>query len=215
MSNKIVWGFVTPPAIAHFSLIKSTDGGSTFNALGVVAFDVNGASYLPQTQQFFYVDAAGNPGDIYQVFAVGDDGTSPPVTVIAPPVRSALCTVIGYVKDPFGMVDQNTVINVNSMGSRGERWVASPAGLQGFAPMALAITPSLKRVYPDENGLWQVGLVYGAYTRIEIPSIEFSWTFEVPAKPGPINIRDIPQLRGEALGLFQQEDGERMRWSNS
>jgi hypothetical protein len=213
--NTLTWGYVASPAVTSWVITKSTDGGSTFSALATVAFSVTGANFNPQTQQFFYADAAGNPGDIYEVVAVGSAGTSLPVMLIAPPAAPQLCKVIGYLKDPFGGVDQNTVINVNSMGTKGERWVPSTAGLLSQAPMGLAVTPSHRRVYPDANGMWQVSLVYGAYCRVEIPSIDFSWTFEVPAKAGPINIRDLPQLRGEALGLFQQEDGERMGWPNS
>lgn len=63
-------------------------------------------------------------------------------------------------------------------------------------------------IYPNESGIWQVDLVQKSIARITISELQFDWAFEVPAKTGPVNIRDIPQLRGASFdGIWPQESG--------
>lgn len=216
MSNKLIWSPNYSVPISSFTIVKSTDMGITFAFLATVDFDTSSGApnYLPGTKQFFYNDSSGNPGDMYQITASGDNGTSAASLVVTPPASIPLCTIFGYQVDGFGNPG-TAIVTCRSIGSKGERWAKTVPGMDAFSTQALGVVAASAEVFTDSNGIWQVSLVQGSYAQIEIPAINFTWTFEVPAKSGPINIRDIPTLRGEALGLFGPEYGERNRFPSS
>lgn len=210
MAVKISWSPDLTVPITEFVLTKSVDKGQTFLALVTIPYDTAPASlfYDRKTKRFYYNDLVGNPGDIYQILANGFLGTSKTVIVVAPPTDPDVCTIIGYLSDAFGTIDPGLPIHVYAYGSRAERWAKNPAGLVAQNPQALGIADNTRTVYPNAAGIWQVELVQGTYARVHIPAIEFSWAFEVPKKLGPVNVRDIPQLRGSALGAFPEMQGD-------
>jgi hypothetical protein len=215
MSNRISWAFDPTVVVTSFTITKSVDKGITYAALTSVAFNTTGANWDKAKKRFFYVDAPGNPGDIYLVTSVGAFGTSPGTYAIAPPTSPAFCYIFGYILDSQGNVDQQTPITVRWDGSRGEHWMKGPTGTVAQNPEALAITAGSMQVYPDANGMWQVQLIQKSFARIQIPAIELDWAFEVPSKPGPINIRDVQQLRGLSTGIFSDMTGTRENLPNS
>lgn len=202
MANKFYWTPDPTQTITSFDIERSTDHGSSFAALVNIPFNVNGANYDKQRKQFFYEDAAGQPGYIYRIVANGAFGVSVPLTIVAPPAEPELCTIIGYVRDASGYVDRTTAIHVTAVGSPEEHWAPNPEGLVAHNAHALGIVAKRDVIHPDENGMWQVDLIRGIYARIEIPALMFQRTFEVPRKAGPINVRDIAEVRGRALALF-------------
>lgn len=210
MSSTFFWTPDPTQTITSFTLTKSVNQGLSYSALATIPWDVAGANYNKQRKQFFYVDAGGAEGDIYQIVANGAFGVSEPLIIVAPPAEPDLCTIVGYCRDPFGFVDRDVAIHVTAVGTPGERWASSPAGIVGQHHDALGIVSRKQVVYPDENGMWQVSLVRRIYAKVEIPALDFSWAFEVPQAAGPVNIRDIPQLRGAALALFPDMQGERL-----
>lgn len=217
MSVLLTWYPDPAVIISLFNIFVSTDEGITFNLLAAVPFNTapGAPNYDQRLKQFSYTDSIGIPGNVYQVFAVGADGTSIPEYTIAPPSSFPLCTIYGYMIDAFGNVDQNNEIICRSFGSRGEKWTHNVPGIVGQNPMSLGISDGYRTVFPDQNGLWQVAIIQGIYARIEIPALEFSWVFEVPKSIGPFNIRDVPQLRGQALGVFPDLVGDRTRFPES
>lgn len=198
-----------------YALEKSTDKGISYTDVATVTFDVNGSHYDKQKKQFFYADDAGNPGDIYRITSTGAYGISKPTFVIAPPESPPTCVIIGYLMDVFGYVDQRVSVHVTAFGSPGEKWVQNPVGVVAQNTLATGLLGRSSVVNPTDGGIWQVELVQGAYARIEIPELDFSWTFEVPKQTGPLNIRDISQLRGQDLALFPEMLGERNVLPNS
>lgn len=211
MANHITWAFDSSAAITSFVLTKSTDKGSSYVALATVTFDVSATApnYLPATKEFFYDDAAGNPGDIYSVTAVGALGTSEAVLGVAPPVAPGTCLVLGYLRDAAGFVDPTSPIYVEAAGSRGEGWVVNPSGIVSQNPEALGIARDSSTTYCDTSGMWLVRLVRRCVARIRVPAQDFVWTFLVPDESGPVNIRDIKQLRpGDYYGIFPALDGD-------
>lgn len=217
MSVKITWQADPSVTITSFTVIVSTDKGATFTTLATVTFNTaSGApNYDQRLKQFFFVDSSGNPGNIYQVAAIGTNGTSIPEFVIAPPSSYPMCDIFGYVIDAFGDVDTSIPIEVSSFGSRGEKWARNVGGIISQNPMGLGIAAVMRTIFPDNNGIWQISLIQGAFARVSIPILDFTWTFEVPANAGPINIRDLPQLRGQALGVFPEMGGESTRFPES
>lgn len=207
MANKISWITDKSVAVASFDIQRSVNKGISFTALVNILADPNGANYDKQTKKYFYLDAGGNPGDIYTVTATGDAGTSKPAYAITAPDPPDLCVIIGYVRDAFGFVEQETSVHVTAFGSPGERWIKNPNGLVAQHPNALGLVNRSAVIKPDAGGIWQVELVRRAYAKVEIPSLDFILAFEVPDKAGPVNIRDIPQLRGQALALFSEMTG--------
>jgi hypothetical protein len=217
MSVQITWAYDPSVTIASFMVSVSTDGGATFSQLATISFNtaIGAVNYNQKTKQFFYVDGTGVSGNIYSVAAVGANGTSNLQYVVAPVLAYPTCTIYGYVIDAAGNVDTSIDVLVTSFGTRGERWMKKPTGLAAFNPMSLGVVSSSLTVYPDATGVWQVTLLQGAYATISIDALDFSWTFETPASNGPINIRDIQQLRGAALGVFPELVGDRNRFPES
>ena len=210
MSNKVYWNYDPSASITSFTVKRSADMGLTFVLLSTIVFDTNGANFDKQSKRFFYFDGTGAAGNIYAIGSTGTLGTSPDSYVIAPPADPSLCTVIGYARDAFGYADPELSIHVQAFGTPGERWVQNPAGIVSQHGQALGVIGRKVIINPDANGIWQIGLIRKIYARVEIPALDFSWAFEVPDKPGPINIRDIPQLRGQALSLFSDTAGNRL-----
>jgi hypothetical protein len=205
------------PAITQFNVLLSTDLGATFTLLASVPFNTarSNSNYNQQTRQFSYLDSTGNPGNIYQIISVGSNGNSAPVFAIAPPILYSKCAIIGFLVDPFGDADPTQPVKVSSFGSRGERWTKNQPGIVAQQPFALGIIETSKTVYPDATGLWSVELLQSTYAKIEIPCLNYVSVFEVPAVSGPINVRDIPTLRGEESGLFPNQVGDRPAWPES
>lgn len=216
MANRITWIPDKSLPITSFSLMKSTDKSISFTLLASVLANANdSAAYDKQTGRYYYNDMAGNPGDVYAITSVGPAGTSRVVYALAPADPPGVCTVVGYVRDAFGYVDQAITILVSAFGTPGERWVVNPNGLLAQNSQALGLVSRTATLAPDANGLWQIDLVRKAYAKVEIPALDFTWIFEVPNKSGPINVRDIPQLRGQALELFPEMQGDRSVLPNS
>lgn len=217
MSNTIVWQFDLTVVITSFTLKKSTDQGQSFAALTSVAFNTarGAANWDDANKRFTYTDGTGNPGDVYQVIAIGANGTSMPALIVAPPTPPATCLVIGYVLDAFGAVDAQIPIVVTTVGTRGEQWGQNTAGIVAQNPMSVGMVGSNRTIYPDRNGMWKIALVQKTYARIVCAAIGLDWSFEVPVKAGPVNVRDIPQLRGQALSVFGDMNGSRNSFPNS
>jgi hypothetical protein len=209
MSVRLYWYADTTQTVTSFSIRKSSDGGLTYDAPVSVLFNVNGANYEKQTKRFFYDDALGAAGNIYKISAVGPLGTSSEETVIVEGDKPPLCRVIGYIKDAFGGVDQTVSIQVKAFGTPGERWAKNTTGMVARNSHALALTSREIFLRPDASGMWSVDLVQGVYAHVSISSLNFEHVFEVPAQAGPVNIRDIPQLRGQDLALFPEYSGLR------
>lgn len=208
MSNTIVWNYDPAVTITSFALEKSVDKGLTFAALATVVFNLTGANYDQVNKRFFYLDGAGNPGDVYRVTSTGAFGVSGPTIAVAPPAQPALCTVIGYVLDGLGRPRTDVRVEVHAYGVGGERWTRNHAGVVAQNPAAVGIVATAETVYPDAAGVWQVSLLQKALVRIEIAELGLSWAFEVPAKVGPVNVRDLPQLRGASFnGIWDADDG--------
>ena len=210
MANKVFWIPDLTQTITSFQVDRSLDKGQTFTTVATITFDVNGVNFDKPTKRFFYSDASGVPGAVYAVTAIGPSGSSAPVYAITPADAPLTCTIIGYVRDVLGYAMPDAAIVVKAFGSTGEQWARNPNGLLAQNPNALGVVSRDIIVKPDDNGMWQVTLLRKAYAKIEIPSQEFVWAFEVPDKTGPINIRDIPQLRGQALQLFPEMLGDRV-----
>lgn len=211
----IRWGFKkdTGVTITSFTLTKSVDKALTFSALTVITFDVNNSAVFDRaTDSFFYDDVAANPGDIYKIVATGSNGTSIPVFAIVPLPTPAACTIIGYVLDGFGESDKHLNVVIETAGGpQSEIWMANPDGLVAQSNEALGITRA-DTVVQVNQGMWQASLLQGSYARITIPALRFDWSFRVPKEEGPINIRDIPQLRGSSFdGLYPGTAGTRER----
>jgi len=197
MGITLNWGFDPSTAITQFVLTKSTDKGKSYSALTTIAFDVTGAAFDAKKGLFFYTDAAGAPGHIYKLVAQGAAGDSSPSYIVAPADEPTTCLVIGYIRDGFGAVNENVKVNVSSYGNAQESWADNPNGLIAQNPRSLGIVAGERTVYPDSNGMWQVELIKNTRARIIIEEMNFDWTFKVPNDSGPVNITDIPQLRGQ------------------
>jgi hypothetical protein len=211
MSVKLQWINDPSVPVSSFVITLSTDKGQTFSALVTIPFNTAPAApnYDPRLRQFFYTDLTGVPGNIYRIVANGANGTSIAEFAIAPPLAYPMCQIYSNIVDAFGEVDQSRHILVRSFGTRGEKWTNSPPGIVAYNPMALGIVDSVRTVFSDLTGLWQVSLIQGTYARIEIPDLQYSWAFMVPNEVGPVNIRDIPALRGSALGIYPEMMGDR------
>lgn len=207
LSVKVYWA-ADDPSATSFQLDKSTDGGESYVALSTLGYNTRGPNYEAKTKRFFYDDTVGNPGDIYKLTVTGTYGTSEPLLIVAPPYEPAKCLVIGYIRDVFGGVDRQVTIIVEGTGSKGQRWAPGSGGVVSRNPEGIGLKMAQQRIFPDAAGMWQVELIRGTYARIQIPDLQFSFMFEVPSKAGPVNIRDIPELRGQALELFRGLDGE-------
>jgi len=201
-------------AIASFDLSKSIDMGETYSSLVNIPFDTTGDNYDRPNKHFFYNDTSGQPGHIYKVVINASTATDP-LVIIAPPAPPAKCMIIGYMLDAGGYVPTDVQVSVEAYGTRGERWGRNPTGIVGQNKEALGITARRFFVKPDANGMWSVNLIRKVFALIEIPAINFRWAFEVPDKDGPVNIRDIPQLRGQDLALFPEMDGTRALFPES
>ncbi len=211
MSNRIAWGFDPTAGITSFVLTKSTDGGLEYDALATIPFNVSGANFDRATRTFFYIDAAGNPGDTYKIVAVGPLGSSEPSYIVAPPGTPAKCLVVGYALNGFGEADTKLAVHIETYGARGN-WGYSPSGVVGQNPMALGVLQSSKIAYSDENGMWQVDLLQRTYARITIAKLSLDWAFEVPDREGPVNIRDIPLIRqADFFSQFPNQQGVKPR----
>jgi hypothetical protein len=197
MSVKITWSYDPSVSVTDYKVYRSTDNGVTYTLVSTIAFDVNGANYDKAERQFFYTDAGGAAGYVYKVTATGANGTSKPVYTIVPPGDPPTCLVIGYVTNVFGQKDLGQVhIDVQGYGSRGELWAPNASGVVANSQQAMGLASGLRRVFLDENGMWQVELVRKTLARITIPALDLDWAFEVPDREGPVNIRDIPCQRG-------------------
>lgn len=214
MSYRVQW-FADDPTAQSFLLEKSTDKGVSYTTLTTIAYDTTGVNYDPRLKVFFYVDAGGAAGHVYRLTVTGTQGVSPPSFIVVPMAAPDMCHIIGYVRSPFGEVDQSVKVDVFSFGSRGERWMKSPSGLLGINPEALGVTNAQKAVFPNADGMWEVLLVQGTYARIFIPEMSFEWTFLVPSVTGPVNIRDIAQLRGQERALYSEQTGDQPNFSES
>jgi hypothetical protein len=210
MSNRLSWGWDTTQTVTGFTLTKSTNKGISFSALVTIPFDTVGANYDAREKKFFYVDNTGVPGDVYKVVAHGTFGVSTPAIIVAPPAAALTCTIIGYVLDLFGSVDERMRVIVDAYGSRGERWMQNPVGVVAQHPEAVAARVTSRVFTLDSAGMWQADLVRGSYARVQIPELQFTHVFEVPQEAGPVNIRDIPQLRGPELALFGESNGDKL-----
>ena len=210
MSNKFYWSSDPADKATSFDLNKSVDGGATYTSLVNVPYDVNGVNYDRQQKKFFYTDVSGNAGDIYHVVSNGPLGASDPLIVVAPPTEAPTCTIVGYVRDPFGYVDTRMAVHVESAGKGSERWVAAGNGTIGQNAQSLAIVDRSIIVNPNSDGMWSVDLIQRSVMRIMIPALEFNVTFEVPARIGPINVKDLRPLSGQTLGEGAPYAGDRL-----
>jgi hypothetical protein len=204
VSNKLYWKADPSVVVTSFVLTKSTDKAQSFSSLATITYDLAGANYEKKTKRFFYTDSSGAVGDAYRIVAVGANGTSSPVVVIAPADQPDFCTIVGYMLDTFGEVDTSIPVSVHSYGAGA--WTTNPAGVVAQNPEALGLTAASQTVYPGADGIWQVRLIQKAYARITIPALDFDWAFIVPASVGPVNVRDIPLVRqADAYGLFPDQ----------
>jgi len=210
MAAKIYWTPDLSQAITSFTVYRSDDKGASYTQVALIPFNVAGPNYDKQSRQFFYDDSSGDVGFVYRIVASGNAGDSDPLTIITAPAEPSLCTVIGYVRDALGFVDQSIPVFVEATGSTGERWIQGPEGIVAQNGRPLLLQPRTATVHPNEHGLWQVDVMRGAYVRITIPALSFVWAFEVPNVAGPVNVKDLPQLRGKALELFGPMNGERL-----
>ena len=208
MTVTVSWGYDTTQTITSFTLEKSTDKGVSFSSLVSIAFNPAGANFDAANNRFFYNDAAGAVGHVYKIYAVGPLGTSEARIAISAPAETSKCTIIGYVEDAFGEVDTSIQVLVEAFGGREDRWVQSPTGVVAQNSRAVGITSGRNIVYPNSDGIWQVRLTRKTVARITINELGLDWAFEVPDKDGPVNIRDIPQIRGGSFyGIYPEQDG--------
>lgn len=214
MSARIYW-LADDPTATSFTLTKSVDGGRTFTALGTVAADTTGPNYEAKTRRFFYADGAGEAGHVYAITATGPLGVSDPTLLVAPAGEPKKCLIIGYLRDVFGSVDEHSVIQVAAaQTSRGERW-ARQDGAVAASANALGVRSSVRNVYVDATGMFQVELVQGALVTITIHDMDYAVQFRVPEENGPVNIRDLRTLRGAELEQYDDVGGERPYFPNS
>lgn len=198
MAATIYWD-ASDTTVTSFALSRSSDKGASYTAVATVAASTVGANYDARTKRYFYVDASAAAGDIFKLVATGTLGTSEPEFAIVPPGAAPRCRVIGYALTGFGEADVLLPVLVTLFGSRGESWNRSPSGVMAQHAEALHLVPSSRTVYPSTAGVWSVDLVRGALARVQIAQTGFSWVFRVPDVAGPVNIRDIPQARGQEL----------------
>ena len=210
MSVRLEWA--PDPAgngVTTYNIEKSTDKGVSWAVLDDVAYNVNGGSFDKPSRRFYYVDAEGNPGDIYRLNAQGTWGTSDWVFLIAPPGTQPLCQVFGYVDTAFAIQDVQTRIVVSAFMPNGRQWARNTQGLVSHNPEGLGILEGERVVYPDANGIWKVDVAQGVYCKVYIPALNFVWVFEVPRELGPRNIRDILAVRGADFdSVWGEQTGE-------
>lgn len=210
MTVKVSWMADTDDSVTSYEVFRSQDKGLTYSSIAVVPFDTQGTDYDKTTKRFFVNDSTGQAGDVYMITATGLYGTSEPTIVIAPPAVPAKCLVVGYVRDAHGRVDRNWTVRVSTAAQRGENWLAG-GGVVGQHPLSVGVVASDTTVHPDENGFWSVELLQDAIARISIPVLDLDWAFRVPKKNGPVNIRDIPQVRtADFYGIWPDMQGSRM-----
>ena len=213
---RILWDFDRSVPVTSFTLTKSTDKGLAYAALDVVSFDINGAAYLPGKKRFHYDDVAGDSGHLYKVIASGPYGAAAAVIGVAPPQAPSKCLVIGYLLDGVGNVDTQSPVIVETHGTNGSYWTNNPSGVVAQNAQAQGIGYSRYEIYPDQTGLWQIPLVIGTVARVQIPSQELDWAFEVPNQEGPVNIRDLPLLSmADYFSLYPDRSGTRAGLVNS
>jgi len=204
--TRLTWVPDPSVAVTSFTVQKSTDEGITFSTIATVTAGAASPNYDRQDKVYFYVDSGSSPGDVYKVTCTGPNGTSLPAYAVAAPDPLPLCLVIGYVANGFGDRLSGVAVSVKSFGAKSSAWVNNPAGTIAQNPRAVGVAAtSEKTVYTDAAGIWQVSLVQKTEALVTIPDLRFEYAFEVPAKTGPINIRDIAELRG---GSFHALHGE-------
>lgn len=211
VETRVYWEHSALAPITSFVLEKSVNKGASYTTLATIVFSTTGANYDSKSRRFFYTDSAGQAGAIYRITSVGTLGTSEPAFAITPPAAMLKCLIIGYVRDSYGNVDTNMRVLVSSYGTRGEAWAYNATGVVANEALAVGVPVDQSIiVQPNAEGIWRVELLRKTLARIQIPDLNFEWAFEVPDAQGPINIRDIPQLRGaDFSGLWPGQDGVR------
>jgi hypothetical protein len=127
------------------------------------------------------------------------------VFLVAPAEPAARCTIIGYLTDLFGEVDQSIRVCVESYG---RVWAENTEGVLAQNPEAVGHAPSQQIVFPNADGLWQVQLAQRSIARVTIAPLNYDWAFEVPAVEGPVNIRDTTLLRqGDRYNVYPEQVG--------
>lgn len=207
MAATIYWD-ADDTTVTSYALSRSTNKGASYSAVATVAASTVGANYDARTKRYFYTDAGASAGDIFKLIATGSLGTSEPEFAIVPPSAPSLCRVVGYALTGFGEADVQLPVLVTLFGSRGESWNRNPTGVMAQSAEALHLVPASRTVYPDTAGIWSVDLVRGALARVQIAQTGFSWVFRVPDVAGPVNIRDIPQARGQELAPYGELLGD-------
>jgi hypothetical protein len=204
MANRLYWKADPSVTVTSFVITRSTDLAQSFSALATVNYDLAGANYDKRTKKFFYDDSTGSNGNVYRIVAVGNNGTSTPVFLVAPAAAPSTCTIIGYIMDTFAEVNTSLQVHVESYGR--PQWKKGTSTLVAQSAEALGVPTSEQIVTPNTDGVWQVRLVQGAYAKIRIPDLQYDHAFLVPEKEGPVNIRDIPFLRQADLhGLYPDQ----------
>jgi hypothetical protein len=207
MAATIYWD-ADDTTVTSYALSRSSDKGVTYSAVATVAASTVGANYDARSRRYFYTDASAAAGDIFKLVATGSLGTSEPEFAIVPPAAAPVCRIVGYALTGFGEADVLLPVLVTLFGSRGESWNRNPTGTMAQHAEALHLVPASRTVYPDLTGLWAVDVVRGALARVQIAQTGFSWVFRVPDVAGPVNIRDIPQARGQELAPYGELLGD-------
>lgn len=205
MAVTIHWYHDTAHAIESFTIQRSIDGGRTFAALAVVVFDLNGANYDRATNRFRYRDLTGAPGYVYSVVVTGELGLSDPAFVVAPPAPAPLCTVIGYTSHVGGARQKGLPVVVEYLGDRQDQRSVEMAGTIGMNKQAVVVGGTAQ-TQTDANGMWSIDLVQGARVLLTLPGV-YSHAFTVPKARGPVNVRDLPQIRGTSINGSLDELG--------
>lgn len=205
---RLVWNPDPAIAITSFSLYRSDDKGRTYSLLATIAANYSGANYDKQNKRFFYEDAATSHGSIYKITVTGPSGTSDPAYLIAPPDSIPKCVIIGYIADAHGRPVAGEQVSVEAAGTKGSTWMRNPDGLVAENPEAQGVQIGRQTVYTDENGVWQVTVARKSIIRVNIPSLRVEKMMEVPDLEGPINFRDIIEVRGGSFrGIFDEQTG--------
>ena len=196
MAATLTW-FPDPASngVTEYILDSSTDGTITWANVTTVVYSLTGMQYDKVNKVFTYTDSAGAPGTLYRLSAVGSFGTSGYVYIAVPPGPPPVCEILGYIQTAMAGVDSSTPIQVQTYLKKGQQFFSVP-GTIGQTRAGMGIQAWKTSVYPNASGICSDTLVQGVYALITIPALNFRWAFQVPEVPGPVNIRDIPCLKG-------------------
>lgn len=164
-----------------YRIEKSTDKGASWALLATVPHDKLGANWSAAAQEFFYVDATGNSGDVFRRDWTDGVTTSKFDYTIVPPPPPELLVLTGVV---YG----EHAAEVRIVYLSGPEEVVGGYGYNPPAPDAIGE----KVTRTSSEGLWQVEVYQGARVRVMVPSTRFVHEYILPTgSPGPYAITDL------------------------